>query len=176
MNLSVVVLSADHWMRLYAQAIHGEVVYEHASRYVMHEEFGPWSAERPSYFELSMDEGLVRLTQGLPDTTLSLEDAIIAEKVKRTRPGWRSRFRDDSPTWKMYEGHPVAVYSTEDGRRWAALLFRGQSGGVQELLLARDVALQAEQETVEIASMAPPCMRPAPKIRFNESNQLSLTF
>lgn len=160
-----IILPSDMFLLLQAQA-DGGAFHRAGVRYeVTRNERGPWHPERGPAVEGTSPMGQVLIRQGLPLERLQQEQAARLEAEMRKRPGWRRRFfPDDAPEWAFYQGHPVALYWDEEGRRWASLLFVMQGGGVAELLLDRSLAMDP----------ARPATPEAPPVRAREQLQLEL--
>lgn len=142
-----VTLPAPVWSLLRAQADKGQFTRSGVTFVVIDELCGPWCRAKPPFIQGRNELGEdLTLIQGLPLDRLTPAEAAAADSVLRQRAGWRKRFFPDwLPSWATLDGHPVAVYVNEQGSRWASLPYRLHAGGVQELLLARDVLLDQER-------------------------------
>lgn len=143
-------LPAPEWALVRSQADKGEFVRSGVIYMVIDERRGPWSREKPPLIKACSLEGQeILIEQDLPLERLSQEEALKMNRALCSRPGWRKRmFEEDAASWHSLDGHPVAVYVSDEGKRWASLLYRMSSTGVQEIMLARDVLLDHEKHVV----------------------------
>lgn len=143
-------LPAPEWALVRSQADTGEFVRSGVIYMVIDERRGPWSRELPPMLKGRSQEGQeILIEQDLPLERLIQSEAQTLNHEMCSKPGWRKRmFEDDAPTWRSLDGHPVAVYVSDEGKRWASLLFRMASTGVQEIMLSRDVLLDHEKLVV----------------------------
>ena len=148
MRVQTQIIPAQTWFFLRLQADSESIIkYSGLTLRVVDELRVPWSRENPPFIIGQNDMGVVfKLVQGLPVNRLTMEEAEEAESVLRQRPGWRRHFfQDQTPSWSKLDGHPVAVYFDDQGKRWASIPYRFRLGGVQEILLAKDVLLDEER-------------------------------
>lgn len=151
-------LPAPEWALVRSQADKGEFIRSGVTYTVIDERIGPWSRDLPQAIKgRSLDGQEILIEQDLPLERLNQSEAQSLDAALRLKPGWRRRFfEEDAATWYTLDGHPVAVYVSDEGKRWAALLYRMASKGVQEIMLSRDVLLDQEVATlVQPATAAP---------------------
>lgn len=143
-------LPAPEWAMVRSQADKGEFVRSGVTYTVIDERIGPWSRELPPFIKgCSLDGQEILIEQDLPLERLTQEESQKMNHALCSKPGWRKRmFEEDAATWHSLDGHPVAVYVSDEGKRWASLLYRVTATGVQEIMLARDVLLDHEKHVI----------------------------
>lgn len=93
---------------------------------------------------------------GLPGTRPCPIDEAKAFNTAQEDVGCRSLWHDGSCSWFTLNGHPVAVYESEERGNHAVLFWRA-SGGIQEMSIADDVELSPIDMIVPAASNVQGC-------------------
>lgn len=112
---------------------------------------GCWRpGDEPALIGVTDEGDEIEVLQGLPEVPLSLAEAEWGDAKLGVLCGWRKRFSGEQPEWERYCGHPVAVRTSDSGRRWAALVFRVGESGWDEILLDQDLQMDGPTEAGQV--------------------------